>query len=1152
MAEFDCPTDQALRNYMLGDCSDAISEEIEGHLACCATCEATISQFDAADDTLLRHLPLAGATAAGAAATPPGWVDVLRRQPPVGDRGDVPNGSIDQDFQQAESDAAPRLPDSCGNYELLGVLGRGGMGVVFLARHRQLDRRVALKVVRPDALSSLEARRRFQREIRILGGLNHPGIVMATDAGTVGAGAYLVMELIEGADLGRIARDGGPLAIEAACEAGRQIAEALAAAHASGAIHRDVKPSNIMVDRGGRVRLLDFGLAHMTMTTHHSGETSVGRLLGTLDYMAPEQADGRRQVDARADLYGLGATLFFLLTGRPPHGARADRSLLEHLRAVSHDDAPRVSSIRVDIPAELDTLVARLLCRDPDGRPQSASEVAAALSRWAGGNLAARVADLETSLPSPQAESADGAAARQSLAKLLGASATAPFGGAMAPSMPPGRPRRFWRWLALAPIAGVILAGITIWLKTSQGTLKIESEVDNVTVEARNERDQIQELKIKKGKNEIVLDAGEYRVRLAGSHDGVDLDRDVITLRRGDATIARITRVADQVQAGRGKAQSSISVIDQPQDQPVLVQRMYQGKTESDWKRHFTAETEPVAKLKAASALLALSGELPPQSQVERALDVGEAIVRAAFGDDNFEFAFGIGGHPPAKSPAASRAQRWRFNLDMPLNQEFNHFVNQSSEMLSKIPAENLTRGLSQAVLKGNPARAAFAAAFLQDALTLQIKSDPQAVQVIAGTLDVPLTGLDRSAVCLLVQSRYANEMSAEQRGKVVSQLRALAAFLVPAPQGRLRYQMRNALLQVSALLNGKEWPSDLSELIAQVVLNEMIEEPYTVSRRFGADIEFTKDRVSPYRNEQFAVNRAQMQPFLGAWVKTANTYLEAHPDRPADQGTRSVVKSLELVLPFYSQVDDWPVEKTGALFSDFLRGYYTDTPDNLTDQPVKELLPSTPAALLTQIVRVTGQIPDFVRKGHPRSTAVVKKWKELARGLNNEGDLPRFEGNRFTPQFLDEAPYEAVRLCVGENQLLPDKRQIVVHGLPCLPTPTELLYAVSGVRDDRNNRRELPTDPLLVLAILADLTGESQAQDDRIATLFTQGLAAKMFKEHLEALLTSPLQARTFALAFLQKIAAGSKSEKLTAAVGDLLAPVAAGAGKPRPHDGE
>ncbi|HEY3968129.1 MAG TPA: efflux RND transporter periplasmic adaptor subunit [Planctomycetaceae bacterium] len=546
MAQFDCPTDQSLRNYILGACSDEISDEIEGHLAQCTACEATISQLDSAEDTLMRHLPLAAAAETSDSSQQPGWIDILCQEPPSGGRGDFGQARLDRNSQPGILEDSGRMPDGCPNYELLGVLGRGGMGVVFLARHRQLNRRVAFKVVRPDALSSGEARRRFLREIQILGGLNHPGIVMATDAGTLGSGAYLVMELIEGADLGRVVREGGPLMIDAACEVGRQVAEALAAAHGNGAVHRDVKPSNIMVDFGGRVRLLDFGLADMTLLTQHSGETSVGRLLGTLDYMAPEQADGQRQVDARADLYGLGATLFFILTGRPPHGSRTGRSMLEHIRALSHDDAPHVSSVRVDVPAELDSLVARLLCRDPEGRPQSALDVAAALARWAGGDLAARVAEHKSRQPIPEFASADGEAARQSLAELLGTDVQRPAGATAPVAASPARRQRWRRWTALAALAGMVLAGVTIWLKTSQGTLKIESEVGDISVEAIDERNEVRDLKIKKGKNEIVLETGQYRVRLAGTHDDVELDRDLITLRRGNEVVAKITRVADR------------------------------------------------------------------------------------------------------------------------------------------------------------------------------------------------------------------------------------------------------------------------------------------------------------------------------------------------------------------------------------------------------------------------------------------------------------------------------------------------------------------------------------------------------------------------------------------------------------------------------
>ena len=257
-----------------------------------------------------------------AQAEPPGWLDQLR------------NGPLEP--ATPAPTPSPRAPEPVAefsSYELLGVLGHGGMGVVYRARHRQLERLVALKVLSPRLMATAEARRRFEREIRVLGGLHHPGIVMATDANRIDGAAYLVMELIDGVDMARLVRDGGPLTVAEACEAGRQIADALAAAHRAGTIHRDIKPSNVMIDRLGRAKLLDFGLAHLTELSTESRDTSLGRLLGTLDYMAPEQADCERGLDPRVDLFGLGATLFYLLTGRPPHGDHSKGSLLAQLRA---------------------------------------------------------------------------------------------------------------------------------------------------------------------------------------------------------------------------------------------------------------------------------------------------------------------------------------------------------------------------------------------------------------------------------------------------------------------------------------------------------------------------------------------------------------------------------------------------------------------------------------------------------------------------------------------------------------------------------------------------------------------------------------------------------------------------------------------------
>jgi serine/threonine protein kinase len=1100
MTNLECPRHETLRNYALGNCGDSLADEIEGHLSHCPACEATIAQFDSADDTLMRHLPLAAAVT-GDSPPAAAWIDVLREQPPL-EQG---TGTQERPTAKPQSGAASEaavLPDGFANYELLGVIGRGGMGVVFLARHRQLNRRVALKVVRPEALSSSEARRRFAQEIRILGGLNHPGIVMATDAGTVGSGAYLVMELIDGADLGRVVREGGPLTIEAACEAGRQIAEALAAAHAGSAVHRDVKPSNIMVDRAGRVRLLDFGLAQTARVIYDSGETSVGRLLGTLDYMAPEQADGRQAVDERADLYGLGATFFFLLTGQPPHGARAGRSILEHLRAIAHDDAPLVSSLRVDVPQELDHLVARLLSRDPAGRPESAAQVASALGRWAGGSLAARIADLKVSPTKPESESGEGIAARQSLAELLGTdlsnSTNTPLAmGALRPALGTNRPR--WRGLRTAAaltLAGAILAGVTIWLQTKEGKLRIDSEVGDVTVEVRDEQDQIRELRIHKGENETVLEAGKYRVRLAGTHDDVDLDRDEITLRRGKDALAKITRVAqkepDVVAAATGREKPGPGR-----------KRLYLGKDESEWQLLFEAEIAPLSKLEAGGALLVMAGELPPEAQLQHILDVGEEIVRATFGDASLEFALEGATNPPI------HARRWRLNEGGKLYGAFQAFQINLNDQVRKLPAEVLARGLSQAVLEGNEPRAAFAASLLSYAAKSPIESDPVVQKSLLATLDVPLKGLDRSAICLLLRAQYAQKATSEERRNVLKGLIQLAKRLQDSPAENLQNQMRGRLMNLARYLYGPDWPPELSKALAQMVLKEIIEQPNALSGRFPFTLQVTESRP-PYGSGYVAEVRKQMQPFLDLWVEVANQYLEEHRDTPSDEGVLTVVNSLDMVLRIYSEGDNWPVERTAALTSDLLRPYYTDAKlaDELDNGPHWDV----PHTLVKQFVRINGQIPEFVRPHISPSPSVAEELKKLDVQLANlhQKEASQNAGESLA-KLISAAPYDAIQFCIVD----------------------EKLGVSSVVLVEQHIRKGAMIDPLLLLAMLVELTGKNESQDARIASFFN---LEKGFNDQLLDLLSGSLKAGAIARQLLEKMAASSKSDQLTEAVRKLL----------------
>jgi response regulator RpfG family c-di-GMP phosphodiesterase/serine/threonine protein kinase len=256
-----------------------------------------------------------------------------------------------------------------GNYRILDVLGSGGMGTVFRGEHCLLRRKVALKVVPLDEDLHPTIRQRFYAEMHALAELNHPHVVGAIDAGEVaangreGGAIYLVLELVNGGDLEAHVEQHGPCSVSQACDFIRQAAAGLHAAHDRHLIHRDLKPSNLLLTDEGQVKLVDFGLARR----FDSRWTDHRALLGSIDFMPPEQSIDPSSVGKEADIYGLGATLFWLLTAQPPYPpmtsttAALDRLLKEPPR--------RVRSVRPDVPEELDDLVARMLDRNPAKRP---------------------------------------------------------------------------------------------------------------------------------------------------------------------------------------------------------------------------------------------------------------------------------------------------------------------------------------------------------------------------------------------------------------------------------------------------------------------------------------------------------------------------------------------------------------------------------------------------------------------------------------------------------------------------------------------------------------------------------------------------------------------------------------------------------------
>ncbi len=266
-----------------------------------------------------------------------------------------------------------------GNYHVLDKIGSGGMGLVLKARDRRQQRIVALKLLPPSISRDRAAVIRFRRETAAVAKLRHPNIVAALDAGETHGLLYLVMELVEGNDLARIVKRQGPLPLDRAIDCMLQAARGLREAHRHGIIHRDIKPANLLLDHSGTVKILDLGLARVSqgqdVLTADSSELNLtvsGAIVGTVDYMSPEQAFDPRLADARSDTYSLGCTFHYMLTGKAPYGGQ---SFMERLLGHRERPIPSLRSIRGDVPEAVDELFGRMLSKSPESRPQTMEDL---------------------------------------------------------------------------------------------------------------------------------------------------------------------------------------------------------------------------------------------------------------------------------------------------------------------------------------------------------------------------------------------------------------------------------------------------------------------------------------------------------------------------------------------------------------------------------------------------------------------------------------------------------------------------------------------------------------------------------------------------------------------------------------------------------
>ena len=282
-----------------------------------------------------------------------------------------------------------------GRFEVGPQLGRGGMAIIYRARDRTLERDVAIKILRSDRDGGQEHRDRLRREAMAIARLNHPHIVTVHDVGVVDEVVYIVMELLEGADVAELLETEGRLALPLALEIGRQVCSGLAIAHASDVIHRDIKPENIFVIgsiSGAIAKVLDFSVAKVPLQVGRKRLTRSGSILGTPHYMAPEQIRAD-PVSPQTDLYGLGAVLYEMVTGAPPYDAPTPLELFElHITA----DVPDLDERIPDAPAGLSRLVRRLLAKKPEDRPTSAQEVSEQLSQMLTDSFSPRDPDPAT------------------------------------------------------------------------------------------------------------------------------------------------------------------------------------------------------------------------------------------------------------------------------------------------------------------------------------------------------------------------------------------------------------------------------------------------------------------------------------------------------------------------------------------------------------------------------------------------------------------------------------------------------------------------------------------------------------------------------------------------------------------------------------
>lgn len=520
----DCPDSADLEKFVHCSVSEPVSDSISSHLEVCPTCEETVVQMERDCDTVAQHIRRA--VAAPTFAHEPECRQLMTA---LIEQSSAPGINPGQETA-VQVPALQNLRD----YRIIAKLGEGGMGAVYKAVHQRLKKTVALKVLPSGRMGDKQTVERFEREMSVLGQLNHPNIVQALDAGEHDGQHYLVMEYVEGKELAEIIKRCSPLSIADACCLISQAAIGLQYAHEHGFVHRDIKPSNLMLTAPGShagdvqpvVKILDLGLARaLEQPTSQAAAgpdlTIAGQVMGTLDYMAPEQGGDSHHVDIRADIYSLGATLYKLLTGDSPFVEHSHKPTLQRLMAIAQNDPPPIRSKRSDVPEKLAAIIHRMLAKKPENRFSTPQEVAEALEPFcAGANLAAL-------LP------AHGTTRDVSVTRTYDIPATPAVGSGR-------RVRKSWIAIASGCAAIAMLAAVLV-ISNRSGTVEVSSPdgmlPDDVKVVVMKGGEEIELLQADNQWTARIV-KGEYQAQLRGGTDKFEIkNSQLIVNRMGKAVI---------------------------------------------------------------------------------------------------------------------------------------------------------------------------------------------------------------------------------------------------------------------------------------------------------------------------------------------------------------------------------------------------------------------------------------------------------------------------------------------------------------------------------------------------------------------------------------------------------------------------------------